>query len=286
MIKPYKFTICLVIILSSFFITNNSQAIPVRPFIELFEQIFKFSGKRADDIPLPDAGKRLEDFKGLGKTDDVIGTSETGKRFTDQIENFNLNKISELKNSTDSSLLQTHGVKHADRISDLIDLSEVNISDFFEENAAINTFRIFVWSGRVFRVSNNFNNPDANRIIVECRDNNEVFFFTALLEKKKKWLLLSENIKNVETSQLTLSEDNKSSKLNKQNLYVLTDIDEYIIFSTQTPENKKFPLHYFIISKEGRFYHFNNTYGTESPEYIIANASKKIIETKFTCKKV
>ena len=276
MIKPHKFIICLAIIFSSFFITNNSQA-AVRPFIELFEQFFKFLGKRADDVPLPDAGKKLENFKGLGgKSDEVISPIETGKKFTDQIENFKLNKVNEIKNSTDGNLLEVHGVKHADKISDAVDLSEIDILDFFEDNAAINTFRIFLWSGRVFRASNSFNKPDANRIVAECRGNKEVFYFTALLEKQKKWLLLSENI-NVE---------NKRGKLNKQNLYVLTDIDEYIIFSTQTPKNKKFPLHYFIISKEGKFYHFNNVYGTESPEYIIANANKKINETKFTCKKV
>ncbi len=276
MIKPYKFTFCLLIVFSSFFITTNSQA-AVRPFIELFEQIFKFLGKRADDVPLPDAGKKLENFKGLGKSDEVIGTSETGKKFTDQIENFKINKVNEIKNSTDGNLLEMHGVKHADKISDAVDLSEIDISDFFEDNAAINTFRIFVWSGRVFRASNSFNKPDANRVVAECRDNREVFYFTALLEKKKKWLLLSANIKN---------RSGENRKLNKQNLYVLIDIDEYIIFSTQTPKNKKFPLHYFIISKEGKFYHFNNVYGTESPEYIIANANKKVDETKFTCIKL
>ncbi len=276
MIKPYKFIICLLIVFSSFFITPNSQA-AVRPFIELFEQIFKFLGKRTDDVPIPDTGKKLENFKGLGKSDEVIGTSETGKKFTDQIESFKINKVNEIKNSTDGNLLEVHGVKHADKISDAVDLSEIDISDFFEDNTAINTFRIFLWSGRVFRASNSFNQPDVNRVVTECRDNREVFYFTALLEKKKKWLLLSENIKNI---------SGENSKLNKQNLYVLTDIDEYIIFSTQTPKNKKFPLHYFIIAKEGKFYHFNNVYGTESPEYIIANASKKVNETKFTCKKL
>ena len=276
MIKPYKFIVCLLIIFSTLFITTNSQA-AVKPFVELFEQIFKFFGKRADDVPLPDAGKKLEDLKGFGKSDEIIQTTETSKNFTNEIANFRLNKASELKNSSNDNLLEMHGVKNADKIADAVDLSEIDISDFFEDNTAINTFRIFVWSGRVFRASNSFNKPDANRVVAECRDNREVFYFTALLEKKKKWLLLSANIKNI---------SGENNKLNKQNLYVLIDIDEYIIFSTQTPKNKKFPLHYFIISKEGKFYHFNNVYGTESPEYIIANADKKINETKFTCKKL
>ena len=67
---------------------------------------------------------------------------------------------------------------------------------------------------------------------------------------------------------------------------MLVDDKDYIVFSTQTSKNKNFPLHYFIISKDGKFYHFNNTYGTESPEYIIANAKKKINETKFNCKAI
>lgn len=276
MIKPYQFIACLLIIFSSFFLTTNSPA-AVKPFVELFEQIFKFFGKRADDVPLSDGGNKLENFKGLGKTDEVIVTNETGKKFTDQIENFQINKVKEIKNSTDDALLEMHGVKHADKLSNVVDPSEIDISDFFDDNTAINAFRIFMWSGRVFRTSNSFNKPDVNRIVAECRDNREVFYFTALLEKKKKWLLLSENIKN---------KDGDNNKINKQNLYVLTDIDEYIIFSTQTPKNKKFPLHYFIISKEGKFYHFNNVYGTESPEYIIANAGKRVNETKFNCKKL
>lgn len=276
MIKPYRFIACLLIIFLTLFTTTNSQA-AVRPFVELFEQIFKFFGKRADDVPLPDAGKKLEDLKGFGKSDEIIQTTETSKNFTNEIANFKINKVIELKNSSNDNLLEMHGVKNADKIADVVDLSEIDISDFFEDKAAINTFRVFIWSGRVFRTSNSFNKPDTNRIVTECRDNREVFYFTALLEKKKKWLLLSGNIKNT-------SRDN--ADLKKQNLYVLTDIDEYIIFSTQTPKNKKFPLHYFIISKEGKFYHFNNVYGTESPEYIIANAKKKIDETKFTCLKL
>ena len=45
----------------------------------------------------------------------------------------------------------------------------------------------------------------------------------------------------------------KINYASQQNLYVLKDIEDYIIFSTQTPENMKFPIHYFIIAKMALF---------------------------------
>ena len=277
MIKPYNSILCLVIILFALLTPSNSHA-AVRPFIELFEQIFKFLGKRGDDIPVDDAGKILENSKGLGKSDELIGT-EASKGFTDEIGNLNLNKINEIKNSSDSSLLELHGVKHADRLSNIVDLNEIDVSDFFEKKAAINTFRIFLWTGRIFRANNSFNQPETKRVIMQCSDNRELFYFTALLEKKKKWLLLNGNERKKDFN-------SKINYVSQQNLYVLKDIEDYIIFSTQTPENMKFPLHYFIIEKNGAFYHFNNVYGTESPEYIIANAEKNINSSNYTCKKL
>ena len=51
MIKSYNSILCLVIILFALLTPSNSHA-TVRPFIELFEQIFKFLGKRGDDVPV------------------------------------------------------------------------------------------------------------------------------------------------------------------------------------------------------------------------------------------
>lgn len=277
MIKSYNSILCLVIILFALLTPSNSQA-AVKPFVELFEQIFKFLGKRGDDIPIDDTGKTLENFKGLGKSDELIGV-EKSKGFTDEIGNLNLNKINEIKNTSDSNLLEMHGVKHADKLSDAIDLSEVDVSSFFDEKTAINTFRIFLWSGRIFRASNSFNQPETKRVIMQCSDNRELFYFTALLEKKKKWLLLNGNERKKNFN-------SKIIYISQQNLYVLKDKEDYIIFSTQTPENMKFPLHYFIIGHNGAFYHFNNIYGTESPEYIIANAEKNINASNYLCNKL
>ena len=178
MIKSYNSILCLVIILFTLLTPINSQA-AVRPFIELFEQIFKFLGKRGDDIPVDDAGKILENSKGLGKSDELFGAGSS-KGFTDEIGNLNLNKINEIKNSSDSTLLELHGVKHADRLSNVVDLNEIDVSDFFEEKAAINTFRIFLWTGRIFRANNSFNQPETKRVIMQCSDNRETFYFTAL----------------------------------------------------------------------------------------------------------
>ena len=70
MIKSYNSILCLVIILFALLTPSNSHA-AVRPFIELFEQIFKFLGKRSDDVPVDDVGKNFENFKGLGKSDEL-----------------------------------------------------------------------------------------------------------------------------------------------------------------------------------------------------------------------
>ena len=274
MIKSYNSILCLVIILFALLTPSNSHA-AVRPFIELFEQIFKFLGKRSDDVPVDDVGKNFENFKGLGKSDELIN-AETSKSFTDEIGNLNINKINEIRNSSDINLLELHGVKHADRLSNVVDLNEIDVSDFFEEKAAINTFRIFLWSGRIFRATNSFNQPETKRVIMQCSDNRESFYFTALLEKKKKWLLLNGNERKKDFNY-------KINYVSKQNLYVLKDTEDYIIFSTHTPKNMKFPLHYFIIGKNGVFYHFNNVYGTESPEYIFSNAEKFINSSSHLC---
>ena len=107
-----------------------------------------------------------------------------------------------------------------------------------------------------------------------------ITFFISLLclKIKKKWLLLSENIKN--------QSQYYSKPLDKEELLVLVDNENYLMFSTSTPENKKYPLNYFIIAGNGNFVHEINIYGTNSPEYLIANAENKINESNYNCKKL
>ena len=69
----------------------------------------------------------------------------------------------------------------------------------------------------------------------------------------------------------------------KQELFVLADNDDYIIFSNEILEGKKYPTKYFVISSNAKFIYALNVYGTESPEYIKDTAKIKLEESNFSC---
>ena len=281
-IKSYFNRLCLVIIIFSLG-TVNSNAVPVSGITKMFKGFGKIFKKGADEIP--EAGSKIDDIKNINKSDDFTINTETENMFND-LERLSTNKnlSSEIKNTNYDEILNIHGVKFGKKVSDLVDKTGVDVNDldpsnFFEDDSAINTFRIFWWFGRVFRYSTNYNKPNDDRMVINCKTNKNEFLFTALLDKKKKWLLLSGNKKN-------LQKGIYSPNIKRQELYVLVDNDQYIIFSTKSVKDKIYPLNYFIISSDGKFVHEINLYGTNSPEYLMANADKKIGQSKSYCKKV
>ncbi len=270
LIKSYGFILCLAILFSNILITKAYSI----PFGQIFKGIGKIFKQGADNVP--NAGKVIDDVGGIKKTEDGIISSNSDVFTTKTADKLNNLQI---KNTSNGELLELHGIKNADKIADAVDLSELDLSNLLEKNAAINTFRIVLWTGRVFRVSNNYNNPDKDKFMIKCNGQyNQIFYFTALLEDKKKWLLLTENIKN--------QNQYYSKPLDKEELFVLVDNENYLMFSTSTPENKKYPLNYFIIAGNGKFVHKINMYGANSPEYLIANAEKKINQSDYNCKKL
>ena len=74
--------------------------------------------------------------------------------------------------------------------------------------------------------------------------------------------------------------------MSKQELMVLKDLEEYLIFSNKISSNKKYPTKYFIISENAKFVYEFHVAGTESPEYIMANAQTKILESSYGCKRI
>ena len=148
-----------------------------------------------------------------------------------------------------------------------------------------------LWIGRVFRVSKNYNKPEIeDRIVIECKTGVETFIFTALLskelqnsldKKQKNWFLLSQHLP------ITVTKSGSyTPQMSKQELMVLKDLEDYLIFSNKISSNKKYPTKYFIISENEKFvYEFHDS-GTESPDYIMSNAQTKILESSYGCKRI
>lgn len=252
------------------FVQNTAHSLP---FEQLFKGIGKLFQKSADEVP--GVFKQSDEVLGANKANRAADENAFNS-INEQINDFNLSRISEIKNTKTSSLLETHGVKNADKIIDLTDATQ----GYFENEDAINTFRLIFWTGRIFRVSNSFNKPVEDRLIINCKTKTENFYFIAILNKKKKWFLLNGNI--IDVKELGYYKP----QLKKQNLNVLYDEDEFFIFSTKTQKNKKYPSNYFIIDKNGFFINEKNIHGADSPEYIVVNAKNKISKTKDKCIKL
>jgi len=162
----------------------------------------------------------------------------------------------------------------------------------------INTIRVALWTGRVFRSSNVFNQPELEeRLIIQCQADDDLFTFTALLNKndnenlqeQKNWFLLSQHFPNskltIDGSIIRNQNANNVKSLPKQELIILEDTDEYIIFSNKVAKGQNYPTKYFAIFADGKFLYLENIQGTESPDYIKNTLDTKISKSKHMCVK-
>ena len=276
-IKSYFLLTCL-----SIFLINQSiisaNAIPIGGILKGLKGGSKFLKGGSKVIkPGDDLLKRLDDFK-INKS----GNPE------ELISNTILNK-----SSTKENILNAHGIRRIEKVVDGKDVVEYAVdgsSGDGSSSGSVSPFQIVWWIGRVFRVSKNYNKPEIeDRLIIECKTNFETFIFTALLskefqtsldKKQKNWFLLSQHLP------ITVTKSGfYTPQMSKQELMVLKDLDDYLIFSNKISSNKKYPTKYFIISENAKFVYEFHVTGTESPEYIMANAQTKILESSYGCKR-
>ena len=198
------------------------------------------------------------------------------------------------KSSTKEEILNAHGIRRIEKVVDGKDVVEYVVDDSFGNGSgsgSVHPFQMVWWIGRVFRVSNYYNKQEIeDRIVIECKTGVETFIFTALLskelqnsldKKQKNWFLLSQHLP------ITVTKSGyHASQMSKQELMVLEDLDDYLIFSNKISSNKKYPTKYFIISENAKFVYEFHVYGTESPDYIINNAKTKILESSYGCKRI
>ena len=279
-IKSYFLMLCL-----SIFLINQSiisaNAIPIGAILKGLKGGSKVI-KPGSKILGPGAGddilKRIDDIK-LNKS---VNPEEL-------ISNTILKK-----SSTKEEILNIHGIRRIEKVVDGKDVVEYAVdgsSGDGSSSSSINPFHMALWIGRVFRVSNYYNKPEIeDRIVIECKTGVETFIFTALLskelqnsldKKQKNWFLLSQHLP------ITVTKSGSyTPQMSKQELMVLKDLDDYLIFSNKISSNKKYPTKYFIISENAKFVYEFHVAGTESPEYIMANAQTKILESSYGCKRI
>ena len=283
--KSQMTTICLSLLMVIIF-TANVQAIPVGGIVKIFKGLGKGTNliKPGSKIATPGVG------------DDILKRINKSEVSTDLNSSNLLNK-----NSSHDDILSAHGVRKLEKVVDGKDVVEMASDNLIGDNndGVINTIRVVWWSGRVFRTSDTFNKPQLDeRLIIECQSDRDVFTFTALLsseinnslEKKvKNWFLLSQHFPNAQVNKdgsiiIEKGSYNKVS-MSKQELLILEDNDDYIIFSNKITKDHKYPTNYFIISSNAKFVHETNMNGIESPEYIKNTAKVKIKNSNFNCLK-
>ena len=198
------------------------------------------------------------------------------------------------KSSTKEEILNAHGIRRIEKVVDGKDVVEYAVDGSSGDgisSGSVSPFQVVWWIGRVFRVSNYYNKPEIeDRIVIECKTGVETFIFTALLskefqtsldKKQKNWFLLSQHLP------ITVTKSGyHAPQMSKQELMVLEDLDDYLIFSNKISSNKKYPTKYFIISENTKFVYEFHFHGTESPDYIINNAQTKILESPYGCKRI
>ena len=285
-IKSYFLMLCL-----SIFLINQSiisaNALPLGPILKGLKggsKILKGGSKvikPGSKILSPGAGDDI-----LKKIDDIKINKPANA------EELISNTILKSKNKED--ILNAHGIKRVEKVVDGKDVVEYTVdgsSGNGSDSGLVSPFHMVLWIGRVFRVSNNYNKPEIkDRIIIKCKTDFETFIFTALLsnefeapldKKQKNWFLLSQHLP------ITVTKSGSyTPQMSKQELMVLKDLDDYLIFSNKISSNKKYPTKYFVISENAKFVYEFHVYGTESPDNIMANAQTKILNSSYGCKRI
>ena len=283
--KSQMTAICLSLLMVLLF-TTNVHSIPIGGITKILKGLGKGTNliKPGSKIATPGVG------------DDILKRINKSEVSTDLNSSNLLNK-----NSSHDDILSAHGVRKLEKVVDGKDVVEIASDNLIGDNndGVINTIRVVWWSGRVFRTSDAFNKPQLDeRLIIECQTDSDVFTFTALLsneinnsleKKAKNWFLLSQHFPNAQVNKdgsilIKKGSYNKVS-MTKQELLVLEDNDNYIIFSNKIAKDQQYPTNYFIISSNARFVHETNINGIESPEYIKNTANDKIKKSNFNCLK-
>ena len=261
-------------------ISYDANAVPVGGIIKSLKGAGKMLKKGSDE--LPDLGKKLEDFKNgnLKTTDKIDDTLRTSSEVDNASSiKYNDETISEIEKLSNDDLLEAHDVKKFKKLDTVLDVVQgVDSAKNITETAAIIPFLERPWDGRVFKISVFFNKPEIkDRMLIKCRTITDDFYFTVLFnENNNNYLLLSGNFVKKDKA---LNKD----KMKRQELLVLEDFEEYLLFSNKPFSLPAYPKKYFLISKNAKFVVYKNS--DKSPDEFSKNIPQLLKKTAFRCKR-
>ena len=254
----------------------------------ILRAIAKFLKGGADDS-IKAGSKTLDDvLKKIGQSPEEAILSKTDKvtnlKTLTKDESLILERVGSEKHSNNYLVVNSNKIKPIKDRRWLKELVEEGAEEGFEEiveggyqeaaekglsNLSVeNDFYKYVklnWIGRVYIRSDYYNQPKVEKkMLLICKTQYEVFYFSILMEEKIKTASLIYHKSLFNTSYPTLPE---------QELVVLKDEDEFKVMSI-LPEVGRYPKHYFTIFSNQSFNYDKRLSGTESPGVIINKASK------------
>ena len=149
-----------------------------------------------------------------------------------------------------------------------------------EKLAKENDFYKYVllhWIGRIYLRSEYYSKPKVEkRIYLVCKTENEIISFSIIMEDK---------IKSASLIDHEYFSNNSQSKLIEQELFVLKDLDEFKVMSTQLEKGYNYPKHYFTIFEDQKFVYDKVITGTKNPGNIISRAQQNSSISNNKCYK-
>ena len=149
-----------------------------------------------------------------------------------------------------------------------------------EKLAKENDFYKYVhlhWIGRIYLRSEYYSKPKVEkRIYLVCKTENEIISFSIIMEDK---------IKSASLIDHEYFSNNSQSKLIEQELFVLKDLDEFKVMSTQLEKGYNYPKHYFTIFEDQKFVYDKVITGTKNPGIIISRAQQNSSISNNKCYK-
>lgn len=274
----------LTLLLNTHFATNaNAKGNVIKRFIE---SIVKFLRGEAKDS-IKGSNKTLDDaLKRMGQNPEEVILPKTDKvtnlKTYARDESLILEKIGSEKHSNNFLAVNSNKIKPIKDRKWLKEIIEEGSEEAFEEIAeggyqeaaekglsnlsTENDFYKYVklnWIGRVYLRSDYYNQPKVEKkMLLVCKTQYEVFYFSILMEEKIKTASLIDHKSLLNASYPILA---------AQELVVLKDEDEFKVMSI-LPEKGRYPKHYFTIFNNQGFTYDKRLSGTESPGVIINKA--------------